>query len=147
MKVIRYSVCGFKPQTQTNHMEHVNYHLYQFDINDYPDHLKWQIQKIHERNVAFYNDHLDDLKSGIWVFIDGHKDNLSLNHLKRRVPCWEADLPDDTECYDCNWEKITTISDHIVLFGGCYIPERELFKLKNIKRRNRKSSLIKKGET
>ena len=137
MKVIRYSIYGFKPQEQTHHMEKVNYHLHRFDINDYPEHLQWVIQKDHEKHVEFYSKHLDDLKFGIWCFVDGHKDNLSLNHLKRKVPCWEAELPDDVECYDCNWEKLVTISDPIVLCGGCYIPERELYKLNNVKRRKR----------
>lgn len=94
-------------------------------------------KKAHEKHVEFYSQHLNDLKCGIWCFIDGHKDNLSLNHLKRKVPCWEAELPDDTECYDCNWEKLVTITDPIVLCGGCYIPKRELYKLNNIKRRKR----------
>ena len=138
MKVIRYSVDGFKPQEQTHHMKHVNYTLYEFDIKDYPEPTRYQIQKIHERHVDFYTKHIDDLKCGIWCFIDGHKDNLSLNHLKKKVPCWEAELPDDVECYDCNWERLITMSDPIVLCGGCYIPERELCKLNNVKRRRRK---------
>lgn len=139
MKVIRYSINGFRPQNQTHHMKRVNYHLYGFDINEYPEHLQWNIQKIHEIYVEFYSKHLDDLKRGIWCFIDGHKDNLSLNHLKRKVPCWEAELPYNVECYDCNWERLITISDPIVLCGGCYIPERELWKLSNVKRRIRVS--------
>ena len=137
MKVIRYSVDGFKTQEQTHHMNHVNYELHEFDINDYPEQTRYQIQKIHERHVEFYKKHMDDLKCGIWCFIDGYKDNLSLNHLKQKVPCWEAELPDDIECYDCNWERLTTISDPIVLCGGCYIPKRELCKLNNVKRRKR----------
>ena len=135
MKVIRYSIHGFKPQEQTHHMEKINYHFHDFNISDYPEFLQWDIQRIHERCVDFYTKHLEDLKSGIWCFVDGYKNNQSLNHLKRKVPCWEAELPDDTECYDCNWEKLTNISDKIVLFGGCYIPERELYKLRNIKRK------------
>lgn len=137
MKVIRYSIYGFKPQEQTHHMRNVNYHLYNFNIDVFPDHLKYIIQKNHERDVKLYSEHLDDFKCGIWCFIDGHKDNLSLNHLKRKVPCWEAELPDDTECYDCNWQLLTTISDERILFGGCYIPERELYKLSNVKKRKR----------
>lgn len=135
MQVIRYSIHGFKPQEQIHHMKNVNYHLYNFDISEYPENIRYNIQKIHEKNVDFYNKHLEDLKCGIWCFIDGHKDNFSLNHLKRKVPCWEAELPDDVECYDCNWERLTTISDSTILCGGCYIPARELCKLKNIKRK------------
>ena len=135
MKVIRYSIHGFKPQEQTCHMEHVNYQLHDFDINDYPEHLRWIIEQNHKRDVEFYTQHIDDLKCGIWCFIDGYKDNLSLNHLRHKVPCWEAELPNDVECYDCNWEKFTTITDPRILSGGCFIPERELWKIKNVKRR------------
>ena len=135
MKVIRYSIYGFKPQYQSHHMERINYHLYNFNINDFPEHFRYIIQRNHETQVKFYTEHFNDFKHGIWCFIDGHKDNLSLNHLKRKVPCWEAELPDDVECYDCNWERITTISDPYILCGGCYIPKRELSKLSNIKKR------------
>ena len=137
MKVIRYSIHGFKPQEQTHHMENINYHLNDFNISDYPEFLQWNIQKIHERYVYFYTKHLEDLKSGIWCFIDGYKNNQSLNHLKRKVPCWEAELPDDTECYDFNLEKKIMLSDPLVLYGGCYIPERELHKLRNVRRRRK----------
>lgn len=138
IKVIRYSVHGFEPQEQTHHMDGVNYHLYNFDINEYPEKARYNIQRIHEQRVDFYKKHLDDFKYGIWCFLDGYKDNLSLNHLKKRVPCWEAELPDDVECYDCNWERLTTISDPIIMCGGCYIPKRELYKLKNIQKRRKK---------
>lgn len=138
MKVIRYSLYGFKPQEQTHHMKHIRYHLNEeFDINDFPEFMRWTIMDLHKKKVEFYSQHLDDFKRGIWCFIDGHKDNLSLNHLKRKVPCWEAELPDDTQCYDCNWERLVAISDPIVLCGGCYIPERELLKLSEVKRRKR----------
>ena len=53
MKVIRYSIYGFKPQYQAHHMEHINYHLRRFDINDYPEHLQSVIQKAHEKHVEF----------------------------------------------------------------------------------------------
>ena len=135
MKVIRYSIHGFTSQKQTHHMKDVNYHLCEFDINDYPDFAKFTIEEIHQKRVDFYLQHLTDLQFGIWCFKDGYKDNQSLNHLKRRVPCWEAELPDNTECYDCNWKRFTNISDPYVLFGGFYIPERELCKLKNIRKR------------
>jgi hypothetical protein len=136
MKVIRYSIYGYKPQEQTHHMEHINYHLNGgFDINDYPEWIRWQIQGIHDKKVKFYTEHFNDFKQGIWCFVDGHKDNLSLNHLHQKVPCWEANVPNDIECYDCNWERLTTISDSIVLCGGCYIPERELWKIQDIRKR------------
>jgi len=138
MKIIRYSATAFTPQEQTHHAKHIQYHLSdEFKIEDYPEFMRWQIQKIHEQKVAFYTKHLADLKCGIWCFVEGHKSNQSLNHLKQKVPCWEAEVPDDIECYDCNWEKMTTISDPCVLWGGCYIPQREMWKIKKIKRRKR----------
>lgn len=135
MKIIRYSNQGYKAQEQTYHIEKLNGCFNNFNIADYPEHLKEIIKEINERHFAFYNKHQADLKRGIWCFIDGYKDNLSLNHIKKRVACWEAEVPDDIECYDCNWERLTTISDSIVLCGGCFIPEREIYKIKNIRRR------------
>lgn len=138
MKVIRYSIHGFEPQIQTHHMKSVKFHLeggYDKEFDNFPPHLQYALMRIHERAVKFYSKHLEDLKCGIWCFIDGHKDNQSLNHLKRKVPCWEAELPEYTECYNCNWDKFTIISDPDVLFGGFYIPKRELHLLSNIKKR------------
>ena len=40
------------------------------------------------------------------IFIDDHKNNQSLNHLKHRVPCYEAEISDNIMVYDCNLEKI-----------------------------------------
>lgn len=138
MKVIRYSFYGFKPQFQSVHFqERVMNHLGNFNINDYPEHLQYYIQKAHENYVKLYSENYKDFKCGIWCFKDGYKDNLSLNHLKQKVPCWEAELPGNTICYDCNWEYKTVISDPSVLYGGFYIPERELGKLYNIHKRRK----------
>ena len=116
MKIIRYSVAAFEPQQQTHHAKYIQYHLSsEFNIEDYPEFLRYELQRIHEQKVAFYKKHLEDLKRGIWCFADGHKSNQSLNHLKKKVPCWEAEVPDDIEYYDCNWEKLITISDPNVL--------------------------------
>lgn len=135
IKVIRYSKQAFRPQIQSHHMEHINYHLHHFNVNEFPEHLRWIIQQRHDELLPFYIEHYEDFKEGIWMFVDGHKENLSLNHLKERVPCFEAEVPEDLECYDCNWEFKTTINDNRILFGGCYVPKRELYKLQNIKRR------------
>lgn len=103
MKIIRYSVAAFEPQEQTHHAKYIQYHLSdEFHIEDYPEFLRYEIQRIHEQKVVFYKDHLEDFKRGIWCFVDGYKSNQSLNHLKRKVPCWEAEVPDNIECYDCN---------------------------------------------
>lgn len=120
MKIIRYSVAAFEPQQQTHHAKHIQYHLSgEFNIEDYPGFLRYEIQRVHEQKVVFYKEHLEDLKCGIWCFVDGHKSNQSLNHLKHKVPCWETEVSDDIECYDCNLEKMTTISDPVVLWRGC----------------------------
>ena len=138
MKIIRYSTTGFHPQEQSHHAEHIRYHLSgEFKLEDYPEFMRREIKQIHEQKVKFYLEHLEDFTKGIWCFIDGYKSNQALNHLKRKVPCWEAEIPDDTECYDCNWEKLITISDSIVLWGGCYIPEREMWKIRNVRRRRK----------
>ena len=136
MRIIRYSTTGFHPQKQTHHAEHIRYDLSEeFKLEDYPEFMRLEVKQSHENKVSFYTEHLEDFKRGIWCFIDGHKSNLALNHLKKKVPCWEAEIPNDTSCYDCNWEKSTVISDPILQSGGCYIPERELWKLTNVKRR------------
>ena len=57
----------------------------------------------------------------------GHKNNQSLNHLKELVPAWTAELPEDTICYDVNWEEQIVLSDDIVKIFGCYIPAREFW--------------------
>lgn len=136
MKTIRYSIAAFEPQEQTHHAKHIQYHLCDFDIEEFPEFARWQIQQIYEQKTAFYKEHLDDLICGIWCFVDGHKSNQSLNYLKHKVPCWEAEVSDDIECYDCNWEKLITISDPVVLWG-CYIPKREIWKIRNVRKRRK----------
>lgn len=134
MKVLVFSTDGFKPKKQTHHLKYINYHLNDFDINKYPERLRSEIKEIHEERSKFFIKHLDDLQSGVWCFINDSKIN-PLNYSKRNTPCFEADLPDNTECYDCNLERLTTITDTELLLGGCYIPERELDKLSNIHRK------------
>lgn len=109
--------------------------MYNFNINDFPKHLQYEIQRIHERNVIFYTEHYADLKEGVWFFLDGHKDNMSLNHLKHKVPCWEAEIESDALVYDCNWEKVVPLTDSIVECFGCYIPKSQIHKIHNIKKR------------
>ena len=136
--VLRYSKTGFKPQTQTYHYDrHLNYLLNDFNIEDYPEPIQYSIEKSKNKKLNFLQKYGEDLKEGVWCFILGYKDNQSLNHLKEKVPAWIAELPEDTICYDVNWEKQIILSDNIVKLFGCYIPKRELKKLKNIKRYKR----------
>lgn len=46
-------------------------------------------------------------------------------------------IPDDIECYDFDWGKLITISDPVVLWGGCYIPKQEMWKIRNIRRKRK----------
>ena len=105
------------------------------DTKDYPKHSQYLMQKLKEEKILFYNQHKKDLQEGLWFFIDGNKDNQSLNHLKHRVPCYEAEIPDNIMVYDCNLEKIIPLKDPLVYWAGCYIPKRLCNQITNIKRR------------
>ena len=52
-RIIRYSTKGFKPQYQSHHLKHINYHLNDFNINDFSEHLRHIIQKQHEERFLF----------------------------------------------------------------------------------------------
>lgn len=135
MKIIRYSVDGFKPQFQVHHIHmYVNYHLFKFNLEAYPEDLKRFCKESHDVRYKLYRDNFDDFQRGIWVFIDGYKDRQSLNHLNKLVPCWSAEISDDTIGYDCNWEKKIKITDNTCKFGGIYIPENQLYTISNIQR-------------
>lgn len=140
MKIIRYSNSGYKAQEQSYHKELYKYHMEYYYSKQCSESFKPKLKAQYD----FYLEHKADFEKGIWCFIDGYKNNQSLNHLTKKVACWEAEVPDDIECYDCNWEKLITISDPIVLAFGCYIPERELHKITNIKRRKPNSKSFQK---
>ena len=143
MKVIRYSKDAFKAQKQTYHLKHnVDFHLKEFDawlkkehIKEKYAHLYPQILENHKKLKAFYAENYEDFLEGIWVFWDGHKNNQALNHLKEKVPCFSAELPDDIEVYDVNLEKKLKLSDIEVSYFGCFVPKRSLTEIKNIKRK------------
>lgn len=143
IKVIRYSINGFNPQKQTYHLEHdIYFHLYNWDdfINSEEmqlyKHLIPELESNHRKLYEFYKENFDDFKYGVWVFWDGCKNQLELNHLKRKVPCWEAELPYDIEVYDCNLESKRILCDPFVSMG-CYVPERSLKEIKNIRKQKR----------
>ena len=116
-------------------MKDINYILNDFNIYDFPQHLRHSIPKIYNKKIKFYKKHYNDFKEGIWFFLDGHKNNQSLNHLKHKVPCYEAEIEIDVEIYDCNLEYIITLDDPFLKFADCYLPKREIHKIHNIKRR------------
>lgn len=139
MKIIRYSSTAFTPQKQTHHIKSFEFWL---DLNpkDYPE-REYTMQKLKQQHTLFYNQHRADLQEGLWFFIDGHKNNQSLNHLKHKVPCYEADIPDDIMVYDCNLEKIVPITDSLVYWAGCYIPKRLCNQIINVKRRIKRENI------
>ena len=63
-RIIRYSTQGFKPQYQSEHLKNINYHLNDFNINDFPEHLRYIIQKQHEEHLSFYKEHYQDFQYG-----------------------------------------------------------------------------------
>jgi hypothetical protein len=130
MIIIRYSLNKFEPQYQNYHLKDVDYELNHFDISAFPKHLQYSIQKQHEESVEFYKENYYDLEWGVWAFIDGHKDNRSLNHLKRKVPCWRAKISDETTVIDVNWTKKMKITDNKCRLFGFYIPKSQLSTLK-----------------
>ena len=141
MKIIRYSSTAFTPQKQT-------YHIKKFESwknlnpKDYHE-MAYTMQKLKQQHTLFYNQHRADLQEGLWFFIDGYKNNQSLNHLKHKVPCYEAEIPDNIMVYDCNLEKIIPITDQLVQWAGCYIPKRLCNQITNIRRRiNKKREYI-----
>ena len=125
MKIIRYSTTGFTPQKQTHHIR--MFEIWQnLNPKDYPE-MEYTMQQLKQQHTLFYNQHKEDLQEGLWFFIGGYKDNQSLNHLKHKVPCYEAEVPDNIMVYDCNLEKVIPLTD--------YIPKRLCNQVTNIKRR------------
>ncbi len=135
MKIIRYSKHGFKPQYQSHHLQtQVDYHLNDFNISVYPEHLKPYILDSHNKLVSFYQKHYNSLKYGVWAFIDGHKNNQSLNHLKERVPCWSAEIDECVTVVGVNWDEILPISDPKCIPFGFFLPLESMSLIKDIKR-------------
>ena len=125
MKIIRYSTTGFTPQKQTHHIR--MFEIWQnLNPKDYPE-MEYTMQQLKQQHTLFYNQHKEDLQEGLWFFIGGYKDNQSLNHLKHKVPCYEAEVPDNIMVYGCNLEKVIPLTD--------YIPKRLCNQVTNIKRR------------
>lgn len=95
------------------------------------------MQQLKQQHTLFYNNHKEDLQERLWFFIDGYKDNQSLNHIKHKVPCYEAEVPDDIMVYDCNLEKVIPLTDPLVYWAECYIPKRLCNQITNVKRRKK----------
>jgi hypothetical protein len=137
MQIIRYSQNGFIPQFQKYHLQQIDYHLNGgFNLSDFPIHLQDIILKQHNQHVLFYKENFEDFQYGVWVFIKGWVNEYSLNHIpdKKYPVCWEAKINDNTTVYDINWEEKTTINNKYLIAHGCYIPEKSLSSLRNIKK-------------
>ena len=68
-KIIRYSTQGFKPQYQFHHLKHIDYHINNFNINDFPEHLRYIIQHNHEDHLQFYKEPYSILEVLIVFFV------------------------------------------------------------------------------
>ena len=69
MEIIRYSVAAFEPQKQTHRAKDIYYHFYGgFNIEDYPEFMRWQIQRIHEQKGYFLQRTLGRFKMWNLVF-------------------------------------------------------------------------------
>lgn len=134
MDIIRYSLNGFKSQFQKHHLRNINYYLFNFTEENHPGYLLDMALEKRDRLRLFYIDNYEDLSFGVWAFINGYKNNQSLNHLKRKVPCWKAEISDDTVVYDVNWDKKMKITSHECKIFGFYIPSSQLNTLVNIRR-------------
>ena len=66
-RIIRYSTQGFKQQYQSEHLKNINYHLNDFNINDFPEHLRYIIQKQHKKTSFFLQRTLSRLS--IWNMV------------------------------------------------------------------------------
>ena len=141
IKIERYSIDAFKPQKQTYHLQNVYFHLDENQFIDscdsIPDHLKSYIVEKYIELAKFYKENYEDFLYGVWVFIAGHKNNQSLNHLKNLVPCYTAYLPEDTEVYSVNWDRKLKLSDDECTYFGCYVPKRSLGHIIDIRKKYR----------
>lgn len=135
MHIIRYSINGFKPQYQKYHLAQVYYDMHEFNIFEVLLHLRQVCLDRHNKLIPFYKENLYLMQKGIWAFIDGYKNNQSLNHLKQKVPCWEADIDDETVVLGVNWDHTMSITDSECKAFGFYLPEQYMNSLKNVKRR------------
>lgn len=142
----RYSKTAFEPQYQSHHLleidnmildkdEYIKRFINACDNQYIVKVLLEQYDKYHN----FYVENYKDFEKGVWAFIAGYKNNQSLNHLKEKVPCFLAELPENTEVYDVNLQEKILLSDELCTCFGCYIPERSLINIQNIRRKNDKS--------
>lgn len=144
MKIYRYSNDGFKPQFQEHHYKQI---LLSIDdkwfeeeyLLNCPEHLKRISVERHEREKEFYGENLQDFKYGIWVFTSMKHKRRSLNHLDIIPQLWQAEIPDNITAYDVDFQHKYSLSNCPgASLVGCYIPERELDNITNIKKLNNK---------
>ncbi len=137
ISIVRYSRDGFVAKRQSKHMYNVWHELFKFNSHDMPEHLRGVSVEAHHKIVPFYREHLADFNWGIWVFIEGHDNMMSLNHLhgqdRMGLKRWTAVIPSNTEVYGVGWDVIVSISDFIPQMFGCFIPKRNIPLITDIK--------------
>jgi len=143
MRIARYSKDGFVAKRQTRHMYDVWYELFRFNSHRYtngvdaPWHLRQVAVERHHKIAAFYREHLADFNWGIWVFIEGHEEMMSLNHLhgtdRLGLKRWTGVIPDSAEVYGVGWNEIYPINHFNPTMSGCFIPKRNIPLITDIK--------------
>lgn len=138
MNVYRFSDTAFEPQQQTYHFEnHIEYILdddkFAEVYNIAADKIGHFLLERRQRLIPLYTNNIEDFRKGIWCFTSKDFARMSLNHLKKKVKVFEAELPDDAIVYDVNWEYQTTLSDPRNESFGCYVPARSLAHISNIR--------------
>jgi hypothetical protein len=137
ISIVRYSRDGFVAKRQSKHMYGVWHELFKFNSHESPVHLRSFSVERHLQIVPFYREHLADFNWGVWVFIDGHDNMMSLNHIRGRdrvgLKRWTAVIPEDTEVYGVGWDVIVPINSFIPQMFGCFIPKRHLPLITDIK--------------
>jgi len=134
MEITRFSNHGFEPQYQSFHLENtIKPMLKLYKTGKYESMSQAGIEYF-KKFAKFIYENQDDFKYGIWVFVNDCIEYHSLSHLKRKVSMWKADICDFVYVYDVNLDEKYKITDKRARFFGCYIPQKELKYITNIRK-------------
>lgn len=133
VKVFRYSKTGFKPRYQDHHLKGVIFDITNDDLHAL-DRLrnKKEVKQRYIKRQQFLNENFSDFRYGIWCFKDGSLTGIELTHLRESRPRWEAELPEDIEVYDVNFDRKYLLKDYP--YGPMYVPKRSLVNIQNVHR-------------
>ena len=142
VKIERWSDHGFEPQIQTYHMDmfkkkinmNVEEIVASFNCPTKADYEYWTYMFKKEKQwfIKYYEKYKNMLKSGIWVFAYGCKDDLLLNHLDHEVPKHVGYLPENTIVLPgtfssvLRWMDPMPIGEYFGKFTDCFVPEQSL---------------------